>query len=359
MIPPSTASSPSRHGRRAAHLAIALTILPFLTFCGGGGYTLDDGVLVYRYPPCETHPSYPVPTPALALRVHVLLDSSGMTPDQVAGSVERFDQEIDKASAIYAPSGISLEFDPSADATPVVEGLPTGPLDAAKTEILNVWGLLRPGRIVLIFRKDNTTGPQSSLSWSFVDLPRGDFEGRLYAHEIGHYLGLRHTFSETCDTLPFATTACCDFTKPGCNKTDPVQSPAGSTPTWRLPTLIRDEVIAVWGPVDTWSGAVRAAALQYGFAVRDEFLDGDGLDDTPPALWATTGDGDIEDCAYTVGIPVQFSDRNTEYFDFKPCTWNPMSYYFRCSTSDLWFSSSQTNIMRSHLLSGVRRTLLP
>ncbi len=193
-----------------------------------------------------------------------------------------------------------------------------------------------------------------------MDVPRDDFEGKLYAHEIGHFLGLKHTFFERCATLPFATTACCDLTLPGCRKTDPVQSPAGSAPTWDLPARIRDEVVALWGPPDAWDPDVATAyARRHGYTVRDEFLDGDGLDDTPPALWATTGDVWNRDCVFTVPIPVEFAAGQQVNFDFAPCTWNPMSYYFRCTTGFMWFSLSQTNIMRGHLQNGVRRRLLP
>lgn len=347
-----TSLPPRRRGRstRGLRLVAALACLPTLTFCGGSGLERNDaGILEYRYPECASEPDYPQP-PTYVLYVQVVVDASrGFLDDSALWQIAA---ELDVASAIFRPSGLALSFDPTSSVSQRSEGIPSGALDDGLLATLNGIAGAYPNRLVLFLR--HGTSPSSGLGHEFVDLPIDDREGVLYAHEIGHFLGLSHTFFERCSRTPYAAPDCELRADGGW------LAPTGA-PTWDLPALIRQEMEAVYGPRSQWTTDVAAAARGLGYRVRDELLDGDGLADTPPAIWATTGDVRAADCTHKVPIRVVFGENDEMEFDFTPCTWNPMSYYFRCAPAGrLWFSAAQTDIMRNHLLSpdGVRHRLL-
>jgi len=121
---------------------------------------------------------------------------------------------LDYASRVFAPAGISFDFDGKADWRALRSTLlnnMSGDADSAwEQEVLlaNRIAAEHAGKLVIFFRfgpgASPTGGGFSSHEYNFVAAPGFDHTsvcGRqnihLLAHEIGHYLGLPHTFART------------------------------------------------------------------------------------------------------------------------------------------------------------------
>jgi hypothetical protein len=122
------------------------------------------------------------------------------------------------ANAIFAEAGIRFRYDPETDFTTADSTL----LNTMTSEELSELGYSfgdavasrYPGRLVVFFRHGALGGEPvdgfSSPYLNFVAMPGFDqilcgYHYRsMLAHEIGHYLGLDHTFSETFQSLEAA-----------------------------------------------------------------------------------------------------------------------------------------------------------
>lgn len=169
--------------------------------------------------------------------------AGAITPDQVA-------RWVAKANDVYRAARVRLEFDPTpgtgdweeirdTDINDLVADLPGDPTWEHGKAAANELASRYPRTVLLLFRHGPgdapTGGGFSSTTYDFVALPGYDAtticgpnqNAFLLAHEIGHYFGLSHTFRQ------FKTKA------------------------------------------------AAAAALKQAWN-NPKFLDGDGLDDTPP-----------------------------------------------------------------------------
>lgn len=160
----------------------------------------------------------------IKIRVHAVLLSNDdgnravpITPAQVA-------QWLDYANRVYAPAGLRLEFDPSESSGDVstmrsslLNGLVAGGVQAdsnwtARRDQANVIAATHPKAVTVFFRYGPGNQPESeSFSGSDFDfVVMGGFSVRpvcgqqniqLLAHELGHYLGLPHTFPQVFQSV--------------------------------------------------------------------------------------------------------------------------------------------------------------
>jgi hypothetical protein len=162
----------------------------------------------------EDWPVAPGGFETLGVRVHavILADDDGrrrtpVNPSEIALWVER-------ANETLASSGIVLEFDPSVGSDDWVEMNSTllntmvgnsSPDWAAQRQLANLIAATTPDAMTVYFRWGpgvNATG--AAFSWTDIDfIVMSGFEVTrvcgeqnigLFAHEVGHYLGLPHTF---------------------------------------------------------------------------------------------------------------------------------------------------------------------
>jgi hypothetical protein len=130
-----------------------------------------------------------------------------ITPQQVK-------QWVDYANSAYTPVGVRLDFDPndprewSTLPSTLVNGMAG---DGDRNWVQERWvadavGRLYPGQLTVLFRWGPDSFPTGAgFSWSdlnFVAMPgfndtwvSGHQNISLFAHEVGHYLGLSHTFT--------------------------------------------------------------------------------------------------------------------------------------------------------------------
>ena len=137
--------------------------------------------------------------------------AAAIDPDQVR-------RWIEKANEVYAAAGVRFEFDPTPKSGDWAL-LPSTEVNDLSAELPGDIGWERgkslgnelashfPGKVLLLFRHgpgDTPTGGGfSSTTYNFVALPGYDVttvcggqNEYLFAHEMGHYLGLNHTFRQ-------------------------------------------------------------------------------------------------------------------------------------------------------------------
>ncbi len=152
----------------------------------------------------------------LSMRVHAIFlsdDDGGratnITPEQVA-------IWVDTANKIYAKAKIQLEFDEGPDSEDL-ENLNNTSLNSMIGNSDPNWGEQSseaanishdyPNKLVVFFRWGSGQSPTGGgFSWTnlnFIVMPGfddtwicGEKNKTLFAHEVGHYLGLPHTFAE-------------------------------------------------------------------------------------------------------------------------------------------------------------------
>ena len=138
--------------------------------------------------------------------------AAGITPLQVAAWIA-------KANEVYAAARVRFEFDPTPDkgdwselhsteVNSIFAHLPGDERWERAKSIANDFAARFPQKIVVFFRHGPDAGPTgggfSSTAYNFVVMPgfaatvvcNGAQNITLLAHELGHYLGLSHTFRE-------------------------------------------------------------------------------------------------------------------------------------------------------------------
>ena len=288
---------------------------------------------------------------AVDLRLHVIpLSNSDSTKAYTVTSAQ-FASVIDRVNALYQSADIRFVFDANTDWKPMADTeLNTdGPNRLARG---NAIAASLPGKIVILLRWGSDTSPTGNgnaypppgvgpkpasvndVVQNYVALPdkieSNGFlnlgNGSFVAHELGHYLGLYHTFPGWTDRL------------------GPVYAeiPGVSIPSATAADQAVIDYIAANG------GTVNA-------------LDGDGISDTPPdpspALYQAHNQNT---CAVRTIIVRGTLNSTSVSFTFNPDPDNIMGYYVGvygiCVSHH--FSAQQIQRMRKTLTSSVRVALL-
>ena len=167
---------------------------------------------------------YPLPTISMRLRAVFLADDNGTRRVQITASQVK--QWVDRANLILASAGIGLDYDPAFAAgdteyyNSTLLNSMSGNTDANWNTAVSAGKALAdqtPGRMLVLFRWGPGGSPTGAgFSWSdleFVAMPGfnttvcGVQNIGMLAHEVGHYLGLPHTFAGIYASVAAAQTA--------------------------------------------------------------------------------------------------------------------------------------------------------
>lgn len=158
------------------------------------------------------------PQPLLQLHVHCIRVSDDNGSRQASMTPGRMKQWVDFANITYAPAQINFLYDPVADFTDIQSTIinnmvgNTDPNWVQATGLANLYASAYPNKAVVFSRYGPGPDPTGGgFSWSdlnFVVMPGygdashcGHAHTEMLAHELGHYMGLWHTFPGN----PFAT----------------------------------------------------------------------------------------------------------------------------------------------------------
>lgn len=148
--------------------------------------------------------------PALSIRVRAVpvADDDGGKPVEITG--EQVDRWVDEANKIYRAAGIRFEFDAAADLTEVRNSSTLNAIGAspagAQITTGNAVASEFPGELVVVFRNGPDAAPITtgfaSSKLDFMVMPGfasarvcGHQDLTRFAHEVGHHLGLFHSFA--------------------------------------------------------------------------------------------------------------------------------------------------------------------
>ncbi len=186
---------------RVGALAIAFLLAPGTALPASASDAMSSVLPIASAIPIDTV------VPVLAVR---LSDDDGkravsITPSQIA-------TWIDEANRTWAAAGVRFAFDPERDvetlASSVLNGI-GGPADrawAAESTAANALAARNPGRLTLLFRYGPVLDPNPTAAGyaaptaDFIALPRfetklcGAQDLGLFAHEVGHWLGVPNTY---------------------------------------------------------------------------------------------------------------------------------------------------------------------
>ncbi len=159
--------------------------------------------------------------PLLELHVHCIRVSDNDGSRQANTTAAQFQQWVDFANATYAPAWIHFLFDPATDFTDLKSTLinnMTGTSDPnwnQEKAAGNLYAAAYPNKIVFFSRWGPNPDPGAVGGFSWTDYNFVALKGfadawhcghphlEQLAHEVGHYMGLVHTFAFD----PFATVA--------------------------------------------------------------------------------------------------------------------------------------------------------
>jgi hypothetical protein len=157
----------------------------------------------------------------LSVRVRAVIASDDDGGRRTPVTPEQIRLWVDQANMILADSAIRLEFDPSVGSDDWIELKSTllntmtgnsNPQWEEQRTLANTIAASTPDRMMVLFRWGTGVNPTGGgFSWTdndFIVMPGffttqvcGEQNIGLLAHEVGHYLGLPHTFSWIASTI--------------------------------------------------------------------------------------------------------------------------------------------------------------
>lgn len=287
--------------------------------------------------------------PQYKLRVQAVLTADGDGANAATVTAAQIKARLEVANAVYASANVSFLFDEATDLLQVDSTLlnrefsvltppdvgddkwSKEPLADSKShdDARAQFARLFPGKLVIFFRKRNkldeidglwqVTSGGGSSSWRgfLVNMPGWGGELHLLAHELGHYLQLRHSHKSKVTTLEKAKA--------------------------KIKSYVDDE------------GKPQAEGL-------------DALD--VDRVWVSDTPADVDDPIFTslgmdpcgpvgqISFSVTFADNTSEDYALAPDRSNVMSYFKNCPGVPLTISPQQARRVRDSLEMGLRHHLI-
>jgi hypothetical protein len=284
-------------------------------------------------------------TPMLDVVVHFIIarpEVLSLEPaERILYAQKNISPILEHANGVYSQAGIRFIFDPSRD---IEYNANAEQLDGEELQLI-------AGRYhgkMLVFYRGHGGNAGSRAAFFHLDSLNGD----NFAHEIGHYFYLPHTFVEGLRLSSLA-----DIIKHGVENDS-----AGQEALGRITALLADGVPPETGlPYDIeWSKDI---VSRIGTRVLNSAIDGDYgyINDTPPALHeydsATDTPPGFVYCQANFPITVAFSNGYVNTFQFTPDQHNVMGYGHFGGCAPRYLSNDQVKVIRNCIFEGGRRHL--
>jgi hypothetical protein len=287
--------------------------------------------------------------PQYQIRIQVVLAADDDGANGATVTAAQIKARLDVANGVFASANVSFVFDEATDLLQVDSTLlnreftildppdvdgdkwsqePTADSkshDDARTRLARLF----PGKLVIFFRKRNKfeqengvwklVGAGGSSGWGgfLVNMPASGGDGNLLAHELGHYLQIRHSHRGGIKTVAEAAQAIKKYVEDN-------DKPVGEG----LDALDSDRVWVRDTPAD----------------VSSSIFTNQGLDPCGPTEH--------------IPIPVTFSNNTSRVYTLAPDRSNVMSYFTNCPGVPLTISPQQARRVRDGLEMGLRHSLI-
>jgi hypothetical protein len=284
-------------------------------------------------------------TPEYRLRVHLIITRKEVLALDATGRkayiMNKFVPVLQHSNQLYTTTGIQFQFDPAKD----VEY-------SAEAENLDGSGLQKiaqqyHGKVV-VFHRGHSGNAGSRADFFHVETLDGD----NFAHEMGHFLYLAHTFVEGLKLAALP-----EIIKQGVEA-----DLRGQEALQQITKLLQEGVpVETTMPFDVQESIDTLGAV--GTRILAQATDGDlgEIADTPPALHEYTPGKDeppgFQYCQASFPITVTFTNGYVHNYEFTPDMHNIMGYGHFGGCKPRYFSNDQIKVMRNGISKGGRRHL--
>jgi len=311
--------------------------------------------------------------PLYNLHVHAILTALDNGGEPASDTAQSIQDALSFANQVYTAAGIRFIFNPASDMekvsrTDLKQDYPPGfsaqnpENPPAKTR--QEYAKKYPGKLVIYYRvwhdpkiDPDYSAPSYSSGIAESVVLASPSDTNTFAHEVGHYFGLTHTFSAyhgAIENIIFysdpPTNKIIDYTKTRSERLEYVKSV--------IKDAVEKYVVSKEDALKIFDGDLKSEVKDNGnvlwwYEVKDTPPNpADALFD--PLLWGGISPASIP-------LDVTFKDSTTQHYVLQPDKGNIMSYFFRepdSVTGPKHISNDQANVVRDMLENKNRNHLI-